>query len=185
MNHPQSLDPQAQLYLATWMNQHKVSSLLEIGTGYAQSALTWAKQVNGLSIVTVEKDAYRVKQAQIAILQEKLENQIQVVHADANKYQPTQSFDVIFLDGPKAQLLKHFNHYISYLNPQGSIWIDNIDFHGLRTYPIQGRPNLSALMRKLMHFMSVMEAHPDYHTQYVSVGDGLMRVWRKYPDIKL
>jgi len=185
MNHPQTLDPHAQAYLAQWMLQHQVNTLLEIGSGYAQSSIAWAQQVTNLNIVTLEKDLNRARVAKEAIAQAKLEARIKLVQMDANLYQADQSFDVIFLDGPKAQLLTHFNRFISFLNPSGSVWIDNIDFHGLRNASIQGRPNLSAMMRKLIHFMNVIESHPDYLSQQILIGDGLMRVWRKYPDLKL
>jgi predicted O-methyltransferase YrrM len=185
MNHPQSLHPLAKSFLVSWMTEHQVTSLLEVGTGYAQSSITFAKAISELKIVTLESAHLRWQIAQENIAKAQLQDRIELIHQDAQTYQPQKSFDMIFLDGPKAQLLTHFYHFIPYLNATGSIWIDNIDFHGLRDQKLEGRRNLSAMMRKLVHFVELIEAHPDYVTQVYDIGDGLMRVWRKYPHLKL
>ena len=185
MNHPQSLDPYAREFLIAWMKDHQVESLLEVGTGYGQSSIAFAQALPRLRIVTLELSALRAEVAKAQITLAKLNNRIQLIHGDAKAYEPTQNFDLLLLDGPKAQLLDHFMHFITYLNPQGSVWVDNVDFHGWRDQSIVGRRNLSALMRKLIRFIQTIEAHPDYVVQYYPIGDGLMRVWRKYPQIKL
>lgn len=185
MNQPQTLDLSARMYLAEWMTKHAIKSVLEVGTGYGLTSIAWAKAIPNVQIVTLEKHHVHAQRARENIRKAQLGHMIELIEIDAQDYQPTQSFDMIFLDGPKAQLLAQFNHFIPYLKPQGSVWIDNLDFHGHRNQVIQGRPNLSALMRKLEQFITVIEDHPDYLTQHIAIGDGLMRVWHKYPDLKL
>lgn len=101
--------------------KNNYSSILEIGSAYGYSAACFSEIDCINKIVSIEKNINDYKIAK------KYENEkINFINADAFEYQPNQTFDFIFIDGPKSHQEELFDKYEKFLNKNGTIFIDNI-----------------------------------------------------------
>lgn len=173
------------LYCKEFIKEKKIKSILEIGTAVGYWSICMASIDNGIQITTIEYDEDRYKQAINNVKLSNKEVQINCIHLDAKDYVPNQMFDLIFLDGPKAQHKNYFNQFISYLNPSGYIIVDNMLFHG----HVENRENLShrrglqKMVNKIAKFQDWIINHPDYVTMEQDIADGVLVIWRKYPEV--
>lgn len=172
------------LYCKEFIKDNNIKSILEIGTAVAYWSLQMASISNDISITTIEYSEDRYNQAIENIRLAGKENKINCIHSDAKDYIPDRMFDLIFLDGPKAQHKNYFNQFIPYLNPSGFIVVDNMAFHG----HVENRSNLShrrglqKMVNKIAKFQEWIINHPDYVTMEQDIADGVLIIWRKYPD---
>ena len=86
-----------------------------------------------------------------------------------------EKYDLIFIDGAKAQNMKFVDHYKNNLKENGSIIIDNLAFHGLvgKSESITSR-NLRSLVRKIEAFLDYLDEQTEFKVEKVSVGDTLV-----------
>lgn len=152
--------------------------ILEIGTAIGYSAIRMHK-VLGSKIYTIERNEKMYMEATNNIKKANLENDIQIIYADALEAYPMIShlkFDMIFIDAAKAQYLKFFDLYTPLLNSNGVVVCDNMLFHGLvedeKNYENQSR-SVRGLIRKLSNFHKVLLENKDYKTSIFNIGDGM------------
>ncbi len=170
-------------YLKEWLLQHNIKSLLEVGTAIGYSSIVFASWCEELSIVTLEKDEARYLQAKENIAKAELEDRIEVILTDARQYEEERLFDAIFLDGPKAHNEELFNHYLKNLKPDGYVIVDDVWFHGLIDDPAQIKTRrVRTMVRKLGKFRDDMLANPDYESEYLQIGDGVLICRRRNKD---
>lgn len=162
-------------FLLKAIKHHQVKSVLEIGTAIGYSAIMMSDYVD--SIITLEKDESMVELANKHILERNLESKIKVVHTDAILYKPNQTFDLIFIDGPKAQYEKYFNHFSPYLSNKGIIICDNLNFHHLDKNKVSKKTK--RLIEKLESFKLFLMNHEAFETKFTDEGDGLSLTRRK------
>jgi len=173
------------LYCKEFIKEKNIKSILEIGTAVGYWSICMASIDKEIHITTIEYDENRYNQAIQNTKLSNTENQITCIHLDAKDYIPTHMFDLIFLDGPKAQHKNYFNQFISYLNPNGYIIVDNMSFHG----HVENRVNLShrrglqKMVNKIAKFQDWIINHPDYVTMEQDIADGVLVIWRKYPEV--
>jgi predicted O-methyltransferase YrrM len=110
-------------YIQQYIDTHHVQNILEIGTAYGYSAygMSLCKSVN--MIITLEKNPENY-----LLAKKMLSNipHIELNNVDAFVYQPNNIFDLILIDGPKSHQEQLVEHYLKYLNKNGTIIIDNI-----------------------------------------------------------
>jgi predicted O-methyltransferase YrrM len=155
--------------------------VLEIGTAIGYSAIQMARHSSVL-IDTIEKDADLVLKAKTNISSFGLENQIQVFEADALELDESRlydKYDIIFIDGAKAQYEKFFNKYEHLLALDGVIVSDNLLFHGLVYSNEPMSKNLRGLVKKIEHYINWLHDHPTYQTLFFDIGDGMAVSERK------
>ncbi len=105
--------------------------IIEIGTACGYSAIRIAQLDDRIKIVTIELNAERSLAAHENIKKAGLSERIELVNADACEYLKQlddDSFDIAFLDGPKAQYSKHFLELKRIVVNEGLILIDNVNF---------------------------------------------------------
>lgn len=161
-------------FLCTFIKEHQIKRILEIGTAIGYSAICMAQISSDIKIVTLEKDDTRYEEAQINIAKAKLCDQIKVIHIDALVYQSNESFDMIFIDAAKAQYTKFFERYENNLNKDGYIISDNLGFHGLVVDDSKALTrSKKALVRKIRAYIVYLQERSDYEFELVEVGDGV------------
>lgn len=162
-----ALHPDSFRYLSDLIKTHAVRSLLEIGTGYGHTSYQLKKDFPALKVVTLEK---RPSVYDVAI-QHLKDMDVTVIKTDALDYQPTASFDIIFIDASKSQQQTFVEKYLQHLTNEGLIVVDNLHISRLKKEP--RTRSRRALIRKHQAFIDFLSADPGLDVRFESIGDGL------------
>jgi len=158
-----------------------ITSILEIGTGYGIWSISMALLNKDIHITSLELLEKRAKIAQSNIQSMSLQDQITVENIDALSYVPNRHYDFIFIDGPKSQNKALFLKYLPFLNSNGYILVDNIDFHGeTKTERSDQSRDLKQMVRKINDFKTWILNESDLNVIDLEIGDGLLLISRKY-----
>lgn len=158
-------------YLISFIKQHNIKSVLEVGTAIGYSTILIKEVVN--NIISIERDEERyniaVKNVELSNL-----NNITLIKADALDITITDKFDLIFIDAAKGKNKEFLDKFKSNLNENGYIIIDNMDFHGLvgKSMTIEKR-RLRSLVKKIENFIKYMEEQTEFKVTKIDKGDGL------------
>ena len=128
-----------------------------------------------VEVTTIEKDEKRYLEALKNVKKCNLEKKIEVVFQDAVDVNLVgRKYDLIFIDAAKSQYKKYFEKFSNYLNPNGVIISDNINFHGLvgnRNGDLS--KNLNSMVAKLEDYIEFLKENKEYTTKFYDIGDGL------------
>jgi predicted O-methyltransferase YrrM len=176
-----SMSQEGRFYCDHLIQSQNLNTILEIGTGHGIWSIAMALSNPSVTITSLELNEKRASIARENIAQMNLADRITVIQGDALTYETKDYYDLILIDGPKGQNKALFERFIPFLNPNGVIVIDNLDFHGetLKDGLTQSR-DLKQLVRKINDFKSWIEKQPDLIVVSVDIGDGLLLVSRKY-----
>lgn len=158
-------------YLISFIKQHDIKSVLEVGTAIGYSTILIKEAVN--NITSIERDEKRyniaVKNVELSNL-----NNITLIKGDALDITITDKFDLIFIDAAKGKNKEFLDKFKSNLNENGYIIIDNMDFHGLvgKSMTIEKR-RLRSLVKKIENFIKYMEEQTEFKVTKIDKGDGL------------
>jgi len=132
--------------------------VLEIGaaSGYSAIWMGMGLRDTGGTLVTIEYDAVRAKQAAANVRRAGLQNVVQVVAGDAFSVIPTVpgTFDLVFLDAWKPDYKKFFDLVFPRVNPGGLFLAHNV---------INKKSEMP-------DFLEVIQTHPQAVTTIVSPG---------------
>ncbi len=158
--------------------------ILEIGTGIAYSASFMAFHADRVrSIDTIENYPPRIEKAKDVIgkFQEKLkesgrEAEIRLIEGDAAKeiQKLEGSYDLIFLDGPKAQYLSMLPELLRLLKTGGVLLADNVLQEGELVKSRYVTPRRDRTIHERMReFVYEVKHHPQLTTSVITIGDGV------------
>ena len=158
-------------FLISFIKEHDVKSVLEVGTAIGYSTILIKEAVN--NITSIERDEKRydiaVKNVELSNL-----NNITIIKGDALDINITDKFDLIFIDAATGKNKEFLDKFKSNLNENGYIIIDNMDFHGLvgKSMTIEKR-RLRSLVKKIENFIKYMEEQTEFKVTKIDKGDGL------------
>ena len=158
-------------FLISFIKEHDVKSVLEVGTAIGYSTILIKEAVN--NITSIERDE---KRYDIAVKNVKLSNlnNITLIKGDALDINITDKFDLIFIDAAKGKNKEFLDKFKNNLSENGYIIIDNMGFHGLvgKSETIEKR-RLRSLVRKIENFIKYMEEQTEFKVTKIDKGDGL------------
>lgn len=158
-------------YLISFIKQHDIKSVLEVGTAIGYSTILIKEVVNNITSIERDEERYNiaVKNVELSNL-----NNITLIKADALDITITDKFDLIFIDAAKGKNKDFLDKFKSNLNENGYIIIDNMDFHGLvgKSMTIEKR-RLRSLVKKIENFIKYMEEQTEFKVTKIDKGDGL------------
>lgn len=158
-------------YLISFIKQHDIKSVLEVGTAIGYSTVLIKEVVNNITSIERDEERYNiaVKNVELSNL-----NNITLIKADALDITITDKFDLIFIDAAKGKNKEFLDKFKSNLNENGYIIIDNMDFHGLvgKSITIEKR-RLRSLVKKIENFIKYMEEQTEFKVTKIDKGDGL------------
>ena len=161
-------------FLTNYIKENNVKRVLEIGSAIGYSAIRMALVDKDIKVTTIERDTSRFNEAVKNIKEFNLENQIEIINADALEYTTDKQFDLIFIDAAKAQYIKFFEKYKTNLKQNGTIISDNLDFHGLVKNPeLTSNRNTKQLVRKINTYIEFLKENKEFKTEFISLGDGI------------
>ena len=178
-NHVPIMDIIGMEALLQLLRLHRPSSILEIGAAIGYSSLRMSAALPDAKIVTLERNAERIKAARLFLGEGDLEQKITLLEGDALELAPEVAkyapYDAIFIDAAKGQYVKFFELYEPFLSPEGIIITDNVLYKGQVIVPEETIPNRRsrALIRKIKHYNSWLMENPDYDSVILPVGDGM------------
>lgn len=158
-------------YLISFIKQHDIKSVLEVGTAIGYSTILIKEVVNNITSIERDEERYNiaVKNVELSNL-----NNITLIKGDALDITITDKFDLIFIDAAKGKNKEFLDKFKSNLNENGYIIIDNMGFHGLvgKSMTIEKR-RLRSLVKKIENFIKYMEEQTEFKVTKIDKGDGL------------
>ena len=162
-------------YLLSLARDADARRILEIGTAEGLTAVALALTLPEAAVTTVENDAERYAGAVKNIRRFGAEAKITPVFGDAADVLPSLSgeFDLIFLDGPKAQYLSYLPELHRLLRKGGILAADDVLLFGWVDGSVPCPPKRRSIAGKLRAYLDAVCASPDWRTEVVRVGEGL------------
>lgn len=148
--------------------------ILEIGTGTGLTAIALALR-SCARITAVECDAARAAAARQNFAAFGVESRIFLIEDDAanvlSALEEDGAFDLIFLDGPKAQYVKYYADCKRLLRRGGYLFSDDILLFGYVT----GEPpkKRKMLAEHLREYLRVLQSDAEMETAIYEYGEGL------------
>ena len=160
------------LYLCNYIKENNIKNILEIGSAIGYSAIMMAKVSKDIKVTTIEKDLERYTIAVSNIKKQELDNQINIINADAVDINLSDKYDLIFIDAAKGKNTLFFNKFKDNLSNQGTIITDNLSFHGLVEDPrLVKTKNQRGIVNKIKSYIEFLDTNKEFNTTYTKVGD--------------
>ena len=164
--------------LINTIKQNQPKHILEIGTAIGYSGIMMLNACNA-QLTTVELDRTRFLIAEQNFKRFKLTNRINSNNIDALEFlkyavKKHLKFDFVFLDGPKGQYINYLPLLTNLLNPNGVIFADNLNFHGMVTGEIPVTRGCRAMIKGLKNYIAEITNNEKLETKiYTNIGDGV------------
>ena len=171
-------EPETARLLSVITKLIKPKRILEVGCaiGYSSAIMSQGLAPNG-EIITIEYDAKTAEIARNNIKKARLSDKITVVEGDAKDYlsyiDEDESFDIVFLDGPKAHYLFMLDDAVRLLKKGGLLISDNILFKGMTADDDHFVRRKVTIINRLREYIDALMAHPQLETSILSQGDGV------------
>ncbi len=161
-------------FLFMLIDLKKPKRILEIGTAIGYCAINLASFDNEIIVDSIERDEALYNKAKVNVSKAKLEKRINLYLADALTIDNNElkSYDLIFIDGAKAQYEKFFNKFKSLLKEGGIIVSDNLLFHNL-LFEENVSKNVKGLTDKIKKYNLFLKENEEFKTYFFQVGDGI------------
>ena len=161
-------------FILNYIRQNNVRRVLEIGTGIGYSAIKFASVSPDVRVFTIEADIDRYHQAVKNFCDENLGERVTCFLGDASTFSFEEKFDLIFIDGPKAQYIKFFERYKNNLAEGGAIISDNLSFHGMvEDLSLTHNYSTKKLVKKIRKYIQFLKDNQEFKTEFFSAGDGI------------
>lgn len=167
-------------FICNYIKEHHIKNILEIGTAIGYSSIEFAKVSDDIKVTTIEIDIDRVITAKQNISDLALDQRITVINANALQVEIDGFYDLIFIDGPKAQYIKFFEKFSKNLAEDGVIISDNLSFHGMvEDLSLTHNYSTIKLVKKIRKYIDFLKNNPDFQTEFFECGDGISVSKRK------
>jgi len=163
-------------FLLETINKNNSKQILEIGTAIGFGCIAMAENSNCEHIDTLEIDKNRFEIANKNIKEKNLQKRITTHLIDAKEYLMScnKKYDFVYLDGPKGQYINYLPHIVKILNPNGIIFADNLNFHGMVTGEIPVTKGCRAMIKGLKNYINEITTNSKYESEiYTNIGDGV------------
>ncbi|MCR5285197.1 MAG: O-methyltransferase [Treponema sp.] len=167
-------------FICNYIKEHHIKNILEIGTAIGYSSIEFAKVSDDIKVTTIEIDIDRVITAKQNISDLALDQRITVINANALQVEIDGLYDLIFIDGPKAQYIKFFEKFSKNLAEDGVIISDNLSFHGMvEDLSLTHNYSTIKLVKKIRKYIDFLKNNLDFQTEFFECGDGISVSKRK------
>ncbi|NMD37205.1 MAG: SAM-dependent methyltransferase [Christensenellaceae bacterium] len=158
-------------FLLKTIKENNIKTVLEIGTAIGYSAINMA--LAGCDVYSIERDFERYSTAFDNVKNFNLEKKITLIFQDALLYNTSKQFDLLFIDGAKAQNIAFLEQYRHCLKPGSFVFVDNINFHDLTYNKCKLSRDLNQLTRKIRRYVDYIKQDTTFETQFFDIGDGI------------
>ncbi len=172
---PITLDDTLSFLIQT-INENGSKEILEIGTAIGFGCITMAENTQCNNIDTLEIDEERFNIANENIKNKNLQDKISTHLIDAKEYLQNcnKKYDFVYLDGPKGQYINYLPLILKILNPNGIIFADNLNFHGMVTGETPITRGCRSMIKGLKNYIDAITTNPLLETEmHTEIGDGI------------
>ncbi len=171
-------EPETARLLSVLTKLVRPKKILEVGCAVGYSSIIMARGLaEGGKILTLEYDTEMIKKASENIKRAGLEDTIHIAEADAKDYlwyiEGDESFDMIFLDGPKAHYIYMLDDCVRLLRKGGLLISDNVLFKGMTADDGHFVRRKVTIINRLREYITALMEHPQLETSILSQGDGV------------
>ena len=162
-------------FVKNFIEKKNITNILEIGTAIGYSAIIMCLVNKDVIVTTIERDETRYMEALKNIKKFGLEKRINLIFNDALNLECEEKFDLIFIDAAKRKNKEFFEHFVKYLDDDGYVITDNMNFHGyvkMDPEKIESK-NIRDISEKINEYIYFLENNMEYKTTIYQVGDGL------------
>ena len=172
------IEPESARFLTVMCRIKKPKKILEVGTAIGYSAILMAQNTQkNCRITTLEYDENMVYTARENIMKAGYAGKVAVIEADAKDYlayiDDENSFDMIFLDGPKAHYVNMLDECVRLLKKGGVLISDNILYKGMTADDNHVVRRKITIVKRLRMYIDALMAHKELHTSILPLGDGV------------
>lgn len=161
-------------FICDYIKQNNVKNILEIGSAVGYSAIEFAKLSDDIKITTIEIDIDRCIKAKQNFEDLGFSERINLINANALQVEIDDFFDLIFIDGPKAQYTKFFEKFKKNLTKNGAIISDNLSFHGMvDDLSLTHNYSTIKLVKKIKKYIEFLKNNKEFKTEFYENGDGI------------
>lgn len=149
--------------------------ILEIGTGEGLSSVALLQECPGALLTTVESDEGRYARAKENFAVFGVAARVHALLADAAEVLPAlqKRYELIFLDGPKAQYIHYLPQLKRLLAPGGVLFADDVLLYGWVSGRVETPYKRRSIVARLREYLSAVCADPDLRTVVLEVGEGV------------
>lgn len=172
------VEPETARFLSVMTHIKRPDRILEVGCAIGYSAILMSEGLaeNG-KIITLEYNHDMAELARGNIKKAGLSDTIEVVEADAKDYlsyiDKDESFDMIFLDGPKAHYIYMLDECVRLLKHGGIMIADNVLYKGMTADDNHVIRRKITIVKRLRRFIDELMARDDLKTSLIPLGDGV------------
>ena len=162
-------------FVRNFIEKKNIKNILEIGTAIGYSAIIMCLVNKDVLVTTIERDEQRYMEALKNIKKFGLENRITLIFNDALNVEFDEKFDLVFIDAAKRKNKEFFEHFVKYLDDDGYVITDNMNFHGyvkMDPEKIESK-NIRDISEKINEYIYFLENNMEYKTTIYQVGDGV------------
>ena len=172
------IEPESAKLLKVLCAMHKPKNILEIGCAIGYSSILMAKSLpDDSKITTIEYDEKMVEIARNNIKRAGFSDKIKVVEGDATNYLPyldgDESFDLIFIDGPKAHYIYMLDDSVRLLKKGGVLVSDNVLYKGMTADDEHVIRRKITIVSRLRTYIDTLMKHPQLESVLLPLGDGV------------
>ncbi len=178
--------PEAAALLNVIIRIKQPKSILEIGTSIGYSGLLMLQSMGSEGhLTTVEIQDELVKTARANFEKQKVLNQVTLLQGDGEEilHFLEDKFDIIFLDGPKAQYLLYLPDCLRLLKQDGLLICDDVLFYGMVAKKELMVKRKITIVKRMRKFLRIISDHPLLDTTILPIGDGISISVKKENDL--
>ena len=168
--------------IADFVKTNKPKNILEIGTAIGYSGIVMLENSDA-ELISIEHNKDYIKQAKQNFKLKKLNKGVKIIDSDClvvlanmvceEKYR--DYFDIIFLDGPKAQYEKMLEMLVLLLKPGGTLIVDDVLFHQNLNQENKVSRRFKTIVSRLEKFIEKCKNHKKFCEFYIkNIEDGII-----------
>lgn len=172
------IEPESAKLLRVLCSMNKPKKVLEVGCAIGYSSILMAKVLpEDSKITTIEYDNEMVQIARKNVTKAGLCERVNVIEADAKDYLPyiddDETFDMVFLDGPKAHYIYMLDDCIRLLKKGGILISDNVLYKGMTADDEHVIRRKITIVNRLRDYIDTLMKHPQLESVLLPLGDGV------------
>ena len=153
----------------------KAERILEIGTAEGLTSIALLLECPKAEVTTIELEEERYILAKKNFALFGVEDRTNLILGDAGEVLLSlqKQYDLIFLDGPKAQYLQYFPQLKRLLRTGGALFADDVLLYGWVSGKVETPVKRRSIVRKIREYLQAVSADRDFLTNILEVGEGV------------